>query len=131
MLLKEPAATGFCGAAEMDCNAAAAATCRNDTSLLRADLALQSHERAASAIGRLYRGIGGVQRRTGWRETTSFRGFGKAAAEGISSAAMSGFGGKRPDGFRGCAPGNPPPNEPANASTFCIGERLRFLPFLG
>ena len=45
-------------------------------------------------VGVLYRSIGGVQRRTGSRETTSFRGFGKAAAEGISSAAKSGFRGK-------------------------------------
>ncbi len=35
----------------MYCNAAAAATCRNDTSLLRTELGLQSHERGASAIG--------------------------------------------------------------------------------
>jgi len=42
-------------------------------------------------VGVLYRGIGGVQRRTGWREMPSFRGFGKSAAEGISSAAISGL----------------------------------------
>ena len=38
-------------------------------------------------VGVLYRGIGGVQRRTGWREMPSFRGFGKSAAEGVSAAA--------------------------------------------
>jgi hypothetical protein len=43
-------------------------------------------------LGGLYRGIAGVQRETGGLETTVFRGFGKAAAEGISSAARSGWG---------------------------------------
>jgi hypothetical protein len=38
-------------------------------------------------LGVLYRGIAGVQRETGRPETAVFRGFGKAAAEGISSVA--------------------------------------------
>ena len=48
--------------------------------------------RERQGLGGLYRGIAGVQRETGGLETTVFRGFGKAAADVIFSAARSGCG---------------------------------------
>lgn len=43
-------------------------------------------------IGRLYKGIAEVQRKTGGRESAYFRGFGKAAAQNLSAANGSKIG---------------------------------------